>query len=187
MGKRGSPILKYVVIGIVAIVAVIAGYSLNQYYSSGSAEQGIVVCNPDNPSECLWQDHMHVLVIISVNGSEMTLPIEKGDLNKAHTHEERNVIHLHSSIPYDPISRRVVDNSSFVISNSLAEIEMELPEGGMLFVKKENGEWQQASEYGDYVWGDRDILFIVSDDRSADQVLADLKASNIQLPYLGAG
>ena len=175
------------IVAIVAVVMIGLIYSLHLFYSSGSAEEGIVVCNPENQNECLWQDHMHALVITSVNGLGPNLPLEKGDLNDVHTHEERNVIHWHSSLPYDPVAKRVLDTSVFKVSHAFESIGWQLPEDGILFVKKENGNWEHIAEYGDYTWSDHDILYIANDGRTEEQIMNYLQKADIKLPYLGAG
>ena len=65
---------------LAVVIAAIAGlsYSLYIYYSSGSAEKGIVVCDPKDPGKCLWQDHVHALVVMSIDGKTKDLPLQKG-------------------------------------------------------------------------------------------------------------
>lgn len=190
--KKGKERRKHdlKVLIIIAIVVVAIGaltYSLQVYYESGVAQKGIIVCDPNNPNVCLWQDHIHALVVSSVNGWGPNLPVEQGDLDKVHTHEERNILHWHSSLPYDPITQKVIDTSPLTLENSFKSIEVPLPEGAMLFVKNNGGQWGMVPEYGNYTWKDRDILYLVNDGRTQEQVLAYLQTANIELPYLGAG
>lgn len=186
MVKRSKTNWTPIIVVAVVIVAAALGYSVYYFYSSGSAEQGIVVCNPQDPSECLWQDHIHALVLISIDGVVQDLPTEKGPLAEGHTHEERNVMHWHSSVPYDPVKREIIDKTSLTLESSLRSAGVELPEGGRLFVKKASA-WERRAEYGGYVWSDRDIIFVAKDSRSDGETLAYLQAANINLPYLGAG
>lgn len=176
-----------IITAVVLVVAAGLAYSVYSFYSSGSAEKGIVVCDPKDSSKCLWQDHMHALVIISVDGPTQNLPAQTGALNKVHTHDELNVIHWHSTLPYNPVKREVLDKTDLSLLNSLASVGLQLPEGGRLFVKPDGGYWRERNEYGGYVWDDKDILFVVKDSRSSDDVLAYLNSANINLPYLGAG
>lgn len=169
---------------VVAVVVGALGYSLYSFYSSGTAERGIVVCNPNDPAECLWQDHIHALLLISVDGEAQDLPIEKGPLGKTHTHEERNVLHWHSSLKYDPARKEVVDKDDLTVRGSLDSVGVELPEGARIFVGK-SGVWQKVGE--DYAWSDRDIIFVAKDSRSDQDILAELRAADIRFPYLGAG
>lgn len=174
---------------IVSVIVVMLGalsYSLYSFYASGSAERGIIVCDPHNETSCIWQDHMHAMVIISVDGSVQNLPVEKGPLDKVHTHEERNILHWHSSLPYNPIDNELIDYSDFTLKNSLASIGLSLPEGGKLFAKR-GGVWSFSSGYGDFRWGDNDIIYVAKDGRSNDEVMSYLGSSGISLPYLGAG
>lgn len=186
MAKRGKTNWMLIIVVAVVIVAAALGYSLYYFYSSGSAEKGIVVCDPNNASSCLWQDHVHALVIISIDGKTQNLPLQKGSLNKVHTHEETNVIHWHSSLPWNPVDNEVTDKTDFMLSNSLKSIGVGLPEGGKLFVNR-NGVWSFSSDYGNFVWEDRDILFVVRDNRNNQEVMTYLETSGISLPYLGAG
>ncbi len=185
MKKRKFNWLPIIVLIVVAAIAGLS-YSLYVFYSSGAAEKGIVVCDPQNPTDCLWQDHIHSLVIISIDGNVQDLPIEKGALDKAHTHEEKNILHWHNSLPYDPLKQEVIDKTPLTLKNSLNSIGVALPEGGRLFVKK-SGSWNRITEYGEYVWSDGDIIFIAKDSRSDDEILAYLNFANINLPFLGAG
>ena len=175
---------------IVAITAVAGlGYSLYSFYSSGAADRGIIICDPEDSSDCLWQDHMHFLVMISNDGvgDIQDLPLERGDLDRPHTHEERNVIHWHSSVPYDSAKQEVIDKSAFTLSASLASIGVEMPEGGKVFVKKRDGSWEYAQGQVEYVWDDGDIIFVTADSAANSDIVSDLDASGIVLPYLGAG
>lgn len=185
MGKAKSGWTKIIIVVIVVAIAGLA-YSLYAFYSSGAADRGIVVCNPNNATDCLWQDHMHALVIISVDGQTQDLPVERGPLDKAHTHEERNVIHWHSQLTYDPINDEVIDKSDFTISNSLNSVGFQLPEGGKLFVKRSDS-WSFGSDYGSFVWTDKDLIYIAKDGRSNEEVMQFLETSGLSLPYLGAG
>lgn len=187
--KKNSSNLKFIILGVVVVAIAGLAYSLYSFYSSGSADEGIVVCNPDNPNECLWQDHIHALVLVSENGEETTLPIEKGDLSSAHTHEERNVIHWHSSLPYDPETKKAINPQPLMIGNSLESIGIDVPVNSRVFVRKEGGDWAKSSDTVDYVWDDRDTIYVVigEDERSDEEILSYLRLSNIQLPYLGAG
>ena len=178
-----------VIVVIVLVIAAGLGFSIYSFYSSGSAEKGIVVCDPNDSSKCLWQDHMHALVIVSADGVSniRNLPLERGGLDKAHTHEERNVIHWHSSLPYDPVKQEVLDKAPFMLSNSLASIGIGLPEDGKMFVKKKSGAWGQRAEYGSYVWEDNDIIFVTTDSATNEEIISELASSDIRLPYLGVG
>jgi len=188
MKKKKTNWISIIAVVVIAAVAGL-GYSLYSFYSSGSAERGIVICDPENPSDCLWQDHMHFLVLISAGGADdvQNLPLEKGDLDKPHTHEERNVIHWHSSVPYDPVRQEAIDKSVFTLSASLASIGVEMPDGGKVFVKKKGGSWEYAQNQGGYVWDDSDIIFVTTDSSANEEIVSELEASGISLPYLGAG
>ncbi len=187
--KKGKRSWTLIVVVIVVVAVAGLAYSLYSFYASGAADVGIVICDPNNPSDCLWQDHMHAMVLMSNDGAGNinNLPVERGNLDKAHTHEERNIIHWHSSLPYDPVKEEVIDKSPFMLSNSLASIGVDLPENGKAFVKKKGGAWEQRTEYGNYVWGDNDIIFVTTDASPADAIISELESSDIRLPYLGAG
>lgn len=188
-GKSKKPLVSgktLVICAILAAVVAALAYSISFFYSSGSAEGGIVVCDPNNQTKCLWQDHIHVMVVMTVDGRQVDLPPGVGELNRPHTHDETNIIHWHASLPYDPATGKVLNDSDFHISNSLQSLGVEMPVGGRLFYDR-GGAWKLAPDYYNFVWQDRDIVYILNDSRTDDAVLSYLGSANIQLPYLGAG
>lgn len=195
----------YLIVLVVVVIAAGLGYTAYQYLLSGAGEGGIVVCNPQNPSECLWQAHMHALIIPSVCGDELRLPVEAGRLSKSHTHEEVNLLHWHDQLPYDPAKGEIIDKTSLMLGNSLGEIGVEFnstcffgkcngdlcADGtqGMvkMFVKEKGGEWKENTQFRDYVWKDGDMVYISFDSRTSGEILQFLQATRFTFPFSGAG
>lgn len=202
--KQGFPV-KYVAVPIVIIILAVLGYSLYVYYQSGAAESGIIVCSENG--SCVWQAHIHAYIVPLVCGVEQKLPIEVNELSESHTHEEKNTIHFHASIPYDKARGEIIDKTPLKIGTFFDEIGVQLsnecfmgkcngdlcgaaPGTLKIFANTEkywekNRQWQEVNV--NYVWSDRDITYIVFDERSKEETLQQLNSARIEWPVLGVG
>ena len=208
--KKTIKASKAVVLSLVYVGGVVLVFSVIAFYTTGAAKEGVLVCNPNNPKECLWQTHIHTYIKTEVCGEVRRFPIEVGSLDGPHTHEEKNTMHWHASVPYDVENQRVKDETPFKIGTSMDSVDAKLtdtclyeycngdlcPDGkpGTLkaFMNTENywdknSEWQQLTNPREYIWKDRDIVVLVFDSRTSDQLLQDLTSERIIFPGIGAG
>lgn len=206
MAKRKKSNWKtYLIVAAVVVIAAGLGYTAYQYILPGAGEREIVVCNPQNPSECLWQAHIHALIIPYVCGEEMRLPVEAGRLSKSHTHEEKNLLHWHDQLPYDPESKEIIDKTSLTLGSSFDEIGVQFnstcffgkcngdlcsdgTQGTVkMFTKEKGGEWAENTQYRNYVWKGGDMIYISFDSRTSEEILQFLQATRFTFPFSGAG
>lgn len=89
-------------------------YSVAQYYNQ-DVEQGIIICK--NQNDCSLSQHTHADLEVSVCGKEHIFPFEKGDLDKAHTHKEKNKIHFHTLLKVDPLTNEILDPTELKIKS----------------------------------------------------------------------
>jgi len=197
-------------LGLFVITVVIAGlaYSVYVYFSTGAAAQGVLVCDQKDPTNCLWQAHIHAYIIPLVCGEEQRFPIEEGPLNGPHTHEEKNVIHWHDRIPYNLTEGRILNTTPLELGTFFDNINVNLNstcfygkcngdlcqngKNGSLkaFVNKENywtknTPWVEISNIREYVWSDREIIYLTFDTRSSQEIIDYLKTTQFSFPTLG--
>ena len=179
---------------ILSLIITGLAYSVSVYYSSGAATEGIVVCNPNNSTDCTWQAHIHTLIIPQLCDEEARFEIEVGLLNQTHTHEERNVLHWHDRLPYDSVTQEILDTSPLRLDNSLRSIGFSIINSTdcigttKYFANKENYWTKDKSwtlEDRTYVWSDRDIIYIAHGNRTVEEVLLFLGTTQFSFPTLG--
>ncbi len=191
---------------IISLILTGLGYSLNVYYSQG-ANQGILVCDPNNPTDCVYQAHIHAYIIPEVCGVERRYPTEVGALSGSHTHEEKNVAHWHDRLPYDSTTNKILNTTSLTLGAFFDAINItftdtgfyEYPNGDTcpdgkvgtlkVFANTENY-WTKNSQWKkvdprEYVWSDRDIIYIAFDNRSDQEVQNFLATSRFTFPGIG--
>ena len=195
------------------IIAVLA-YSVSVYFSRGAATEGIVVCNPNDPTDCTWQAHIHALIVPVVCGEEIRFGTEVGLLNQSHTHEERNVLHWHDRLPYDSTQSKILDTTPLRLDNSFNSIGFSVDTSKCsgelkVFVNEENywtknTQWRKIEGYIaagvaipppgkpspnswviDYVWSDREIIYMSFDNTTVQEVLDYLQTTQFSFPTLG--
>ncbi|MBI2578825.1 MAG: hypothetical protein HYW26_03880 [Candidatus Aenigmarchaeota archaeon] len=197
--------LKYVAAVLAVLIIAVLGYSLYVYYQSGAAEQGIIVCGEDG--SCVWQAHIHAYIVPVVCGVEEKLPIEVNELEETHTHEEKNTIHFHASLPYDKSSGEIIDKTPLKLGTFFDGINVRFTD--TCFMDKCSGDlcngkpgtlkvfantekyWEKGTPWGtadrNYVWSDRDIIYIAFDERSGQETAEFLRDARIEWPVLGVG
>jgi len=151
-------------LGIIVIIA-LAGFLIFSVYSYRSSEQekeGFFTCSQDG-KVCDLSQHIHAQIEVSVCGEKITFPKEKGGLNKAHTHKERNKIHWHERMQVDPITREPLNRAPLKISSFLKQINYKFPNrcsnnSSPILSVTVNG--SEASEKLDYAWKDGDAIII---------------------------
>ena len=204
-GLRGKKkkVKRSLILSVIILAIVGLGYSVYIYQTAGAAERGIIVCSQEDPNLCYWQAHIHAFVMPMACGEEKVFPTEVGDLDKQHTHEEKNIIHWHSSVPYDKNKGKIIDESVLKLGTFFDSINVKFTDSSFydysneqtcpagsgrlkMFVSK-NGVWQRNSEFRDYVWDDKDIIYITFDSSSDEKVLNLLTNSRLGFPTLGVG
>ena len=187
---------KIAIILIIATVVGIVSYSLIVTLRSGALKSGVVTCL-DN-GQCFWTAHVHSYVVIKACGEEKILPTEVGSLSKVHTHEEQNVFHWHDRLPYDNDKKEILDTKPLTLGTSFDEIEITFDKGKVFDLKDGDsctngkaGSWKmfvngkQNDSFRDYVWQDRNVIVLVFDGRSDQEVEKELETNPISFPTLG--
>lgn len=184
-----------IVIGLVILIGFLA-YSIKEYRQSGIAEQGVITCSK---GKCTWSAHIHVFVPIQICGKDYPLTKFKGLLADVHAHGEENVIHWHNKLLYDPENKAFLEPSPFVLRTTL-EKQGILPEADKFLGKKDGdlcdgkkSAWKvfinskHLSDWLNYEWKDRDIVFFVFDERTAEEIEKELRQNPIKFPSIGEG
>lgn len=147
MKKSNLLILILVILGVVGFF-----YLANKFGSgekSVTSEKPIITCQND---QCFYTAHLHFHLNLVIDGKEQDLPYEKGDLQKSHTHAEKNTIHWHATLLVDKNTNQVTNYSSLKLKVVLDQMEINYQDKKVTV--KVNG--QEKSEGLDYVWKDGD-------------------------------
>ncbi len=181
----------------ILLVASGLGYSLYVTYQSGATTRGIVTTLADGTS--IWTAHVHAYVPIVICGEEIRLPTEVGALTGPHTHEEKNTIHWHDKLPYDPVAQQVLNTKPLTLGAFFDALDVPFgpdraadtkspgvcegkPATLKMFV---NGKASDA--WRDYMWHNKDVIVIFFDERTSAQIEEDLLSRPIAFPALGRG
>lgn len=185
------PLLVVIVIGIV-------GYSLYFTFNSGAATEGIVTCQ--SPDNCFWSSHFHIYAPTQICGEELLLPVELGPLQKAHTHEEKNIIHWHDKLAYDNAAKKIIDTTDLTLGSFYDQVK--IPFTSIQLDGKTNGDtcpdgtignWKMlvngkpSTAYRSYEMHDRDVIWMVFDSRSMDEIVQAWNQKPIAFPASGNG
>ncbi len=195
--KKKAKIKTGIVLTIVALAILGIGYSLYATIKSGAASRGVVVCTND---QCFWQAHIHAYVPIKICNEDVRLPIEKGSLQRSHTHEEKNVIHWHDRLPYENQQKKILQATPLTLGAFFDELS--IPFANDVTFDKRNGDqcpdgtlasWKmlvngkQSTASRDHVWTDRQVIVLVFDSSSPAEIEFELQANPIKFPALGRG
>lgn len=163
---RTSPLIIGVAIGILIIGL---AYSVATFYQKGG-EKGFIVCGPEG---CELAAHWHSQLEMSVCGEPFHLPLEAGDLNKQHTHKERDRLHFHALIKTDEKGTKLLEPDKVRLGELFDFL-------GIRFTNECFGEYCNGDscpdgtvgnltmnvngvpniQYDDYVWKDGDVIKI---------------------------
>lgn len=92
------------------------------------SESPIVFCVPPKAppenQECFFTTHIHYNITLIENGSEKTLPFEKGPLERFHTHFEKNKAHWHSLMPVNPETKEFLE--TLTLTDVLKDLNLSL-------------------------------------------------------------
>lgn len=102
------------------------------------SESPIVFCVPPQAppenQECFFTTHVHYHITLIENGSEKSLPFEKGALERFHTHFEKNKVHWHSLMPVEPETKKFLE--TLTLTDVLKDLNLPL-EGAVIEVHGE--------------------------------------------------
>lgn len=180
---------------LLALVAAGLGYSLSLTLKSGAQSRGVVTCISD--TQCFWTAHIHAFIPIELCGERFALPIETGSLQGPHTHEERNIVHWHDRLPYDRTAKTLPETRPLTLGAFFDELE--IPFGDRNIAGKTNGDrcndttatlkmfvnGTANTDYRNYVWKNKDVIFLAFDSRSAQTIEEELRVRPLTFPILG--
>lgn len=160
---------------ILAIILALTGlaYSVYSVYATGAAQRGVVVCT----DKCYWTAHIHTEVDVNICGKEFRFPVEKGRLDRPHTHEEKNLIHFHERLLIDPVTKEILNPQPLTLGAFFDAMEVQFDENKVL--DKTNGDscnnqsssvkmfvnGKPSALLRDYIWKDGDKINIVFDEK----------------------
>ncbi len=165
---------KFRVVPLLVGVAIGAGavglaYSLGVYYQGGG-ERGFVVCTAQG---CDLAVHWHSELEMSACGKPYHLPLERGDLNRQHTHKEQDRLHFHAVIKTNEAGSELLEPEKLRLGELFDQLKLRFtktcflehctgdpcPDGrpGALTVTV-NG--VPNPDLSDYVWKDGDTIRI---------------------------
>jgi hypothetical protein len=195
-------IKKKFVITIVWILILAAAlglaYSLYITYQSGAVEAGVITCPSEN--DCFWTAHVHGYIPIQICGADFRLPIEVGRLDDSHTHEEKNIVHWHDKLPYDPEAKAITNTRPLTLGAFFDSVNV--PFDSERIADKQNGDLcpggtagavslfingEKNEQYRNYIWRDKDVMMIFFDNVPAEAREIQLKENPVRFPKLGRG
>lgn len=155
-------LIAFVIIGLIAFFYVANRFSGGE--KGVTTEKPITTCQPENAppdkQKCYYTAHPHFTLNLQVNGQKQDLPFEKGDLQKPHTHAEKNKIHWHATLSVDPQSKKVTDYSPLKLSAVLDELGVQYQGKNVIVVVNNQAKPVEI----DYIWQDGDAIEIAITD-----------------------
>lgn len=155
---------------VLGIIFIGAGLSVAYFYNEGG-ERGFVVCGVDG---CVLAVHWHSQLEMSVCGKPYYLPLESGDLNRQHTHKERNKLHIHTTIKTDETGTELLEPEKIRVGELFDQLKIRFTnecfaeycnndscpggEPGKLRMRVNNAE---NKEFSKYTWNDGDSISII--------------------------
>lgn len=103
-----------------AIILVFLGYSVKVFYESGG-ERGFVICGKEG---CDIAIHWHSQLYMTVCGDDYHLPLEAGDLDRVHTHKERDYLHFHSLVKTDRTGENLLEPEKLYIGDVFDQLDI---------------------------------------------------------------
>ncbi len=145
-------------------------YSVYYYLSTAEKVEEYDVCVD---GRCIKTFHTHADISFDICGRNINLPLEKGDLAGPHTHKERNMLHFHERLPYDPNTGQLLETRPLTVGAFMNEMDIRFndrciaeycngdlcPDGKPGTVRMFINE-QPNTEFGQYVWKDGDEILI---------------------------
>lgn len=123
-----------------------------------STEKPITTCQPENApadkQKCYYTAHPHFSLNIQIDGQNQDLSFEKGDLQKPHTHADKNKIHWHATLPVDSMTKKINDYSPLKLKAVLDEFKIDYQDKKVMVVVNN----QAKSDGLEYIWQDGDTI-----------------------------
>ena len=167
--KKRSP---WVYLGYVVAIFILGyiAYSVYYYLSTAEKIEEYDVCFE---GKCIKTYHIHADLNFDLCGEDIRLPLEHGPLDGSHTHKERNNMHFHERLPYDPETGRILNVTPLRLDTFMNEFDIRLneqciaaycngdkcPDGKPGTVRMFVNE-QPNTEFDKYVWKDKDEILI---------------------------
>ncbi len=167
--KKRNP---WVTAGYIAAVIVLGYIAYSVWYVIANQEtvEEFEVCYAD---KCIKTFHVHAGINFDICGDNIRLPLEHGPLEGPHTHKERNYIHFHERLPYDPVSGKLLEDTPLRLGTFMNEFDLRFnercignycngdacPDGKTGTVRMFVNE-QPNNEFEKYVWKDGDEILI---------------------------
>jgi hypothetical protein len=166
--KRNPWIMAGYIAGII-VLAYIA-YSVWYFLANQESVEEFQVCSADR---CVKTFHIHSNIHFDICGKSINLPLEHGPLEESHTHKERNYVHFHERLPYDPVSGKLLDTTPLQLSTFMNDFDIRFnerciagycngdvcPDGKLGTIRMFVNE-QPNTEFDKYVWKDKDEILI---------------------------
>lgn len=149
MKKSNLILLLFVLVGLGAFLYVANKFSYGE--KGVQSQKPITYCQAD---KCYYTAHTHMEIRVIKDGVIQDVGYEKGDLQKPHTHSERNVIHWHATLPVDSTTKQVTDYSPLKLRVVLVEMGINY-EGKDVRVLVNS---TVVDEGLDYIWQDGDKI-----------------------------
>ncbi len=180
-------------------------YSFIQYKKTDIEEKGLIVCANENTNtnsdtnsseKCFWNAHIHTYIPIKICDTSYSLSKFKGPLNKIHAHGDENVIHFHNKIPFDKKTNKFLE-TPLKLKNIFKDLELPFSTNSLL--GKKDGElcgnvianWKffvngvSQSDWENYEWKDRDIIFFVFSSQSKENIEQEINNNPLKFPSFG--
>ena len=156
-----------------AVAIIVLGYiaySVYYYLSTAEKVEEFEVCYAD---KCIKTFHVHADIKIELCGKKIMLPLEHGPLEGPHTHKERNYMHFHERLPYDPATGQLLETTPLQLGTFMNEFDIRFndhcigeycngmecmpgtPGNVRMFVNE-----QPNTEFDQYIWKDGDDIVI---------------------------
>jgi len=168
-------VLLFVLVLLTIFISFLATHFTGE--SGVKSDKGIVFCQPENApierQKCFFTAHWHFHFDMNVCGQKKILLFETGDLQKLHTHVEKNKVHWHGVLPADQKTKNITDFSDLKLSNVFKQLNIPItsnsiynfksggtcPDGKTatlkVFVNNE-----QKKDFMDYILKDKDKIAI---------------------------
>ncbi|MBI4146033.1 hypothetical protein HY489_01705 [Candidatus Woesearchaeota archaeon] len=152
------------------LAAAYIAYSVWYYLSTAEKVEEFEVCYVD---KCIKTFHAHADITIDLCGKKMSLPLEHGPLEGPHTHKERNLMHFHERLPYEPTTGKLLEDRPLRLETFMKEFKIPFNEtcianycngnacpDGKEGVVRMMVNQDQTFAYQKYVWKDGDEIII---------------------------
>lgn len=159
--KRNKKLQHIWIILIVIVVGALFFYIAILFGGSESGvrvEKPLIYCQPQEAlpeqQKCFYTAHDHFQLILVIDEKKQEIGFEKGDLQRSHSHAEKDKIHWHSLLAVNSTTRRVVDWTPHSLKAALQDLGYNNFGNNVIVIVNKQVENQRL----DYIWQDRDII-----------------------------